>query len=225
MRHAARGGDSDDEDGERDENDGPVAAAGAGAGAGAGADRDDAASDAAMLDMPCTANAFDTLLQHMCIGVPDRAEPRSLVVASAVQLADVLPPPQQRHWVRFLVQYSRNKKPLYRQCAVEVSAALLLAHSSVLSAPNSTLPASSLSAAATPSRNGPSSAAATPLYVVVHRLSMTLLRIRVIVLHVLRTYVLMHFLACVSLCPLLQQHRQDSRRGRRRRHAHGRRRS
>ena len=85
-------------------------------------------------DVPCTSAAFATLVQHMCVGVPERAEPRGLAVEALLAVVNVLPVVYQRHFVRFLVRFGKNRKPLFRQFAIEVAVQLLLTASPVLSA-------------------------------------------------------------------------------------------
>jgi hypothetical protein len=86
-------------------------------------------------DVPCTSPAMATLVQHLCVSAPDRAEPRGLMVEAVVGLVAALPPVYQRHFVRFLTRFGRNKKPQYRLCAVEIGALLLTSGSPVLQAP------------------------------------------------------------------------------------------
>lgn len=73
-----------------------------------------------------TAPAIATLLQHLCVSTPERADPRAAVRSCILAIVQRLPRVYQRHFVRFLVRLSKNKKALLRLLAVELAAGALM---------------------------------------------------------------------------------------------------
>lgn len=66
-----------------------------------------------------------SLMQHICLGIPDRAEHRTLACQTIVEMIELLPSPQQREFVDFLRKLSRNQKMAVRQYAVDLATSLL----------------------------------------------------------------------------------------------------
>lgn len=66
------------------------------------------------------------LLQHLCVGAPERADARAAAADAVAQVFSHMPHNMRRHFVKFLGRLSRHSRPAHRATGVEVITSLLL---------------------------------------------------------------------------------------------------
>lgn len=70
-------------------------------------------------------DAVSTLLQHLCMRVPDKAELRHGASQAVISILLAMRPQEIHRFVTFIDKYGRNQKPAYRIFAVELSEKIL----------------------------------------------------------------------------------------------------